>query len=253
MDFFDGFVWAVPAAFADPLEKCRFERGDVFHDDPAACDGPWSAARAAKHRTLQVRLPEQGEVGRAARDADSIFADNWRRSAEVLLFAPGETEPREIPTTQGRLYTCLWRGDDAVLDLSTPEPPVPLAARDLRDDLDTAAARLAAAADATDGCLFVTLFDHAASLSRKKDHEIRAALEACSGCEAIAHPVDRDDARPTLRWMAYHVPGLDETGVTELLKPALYRPQGDREGKTDRFDLKRHGRLVALSGPRSLF
>ena len=33
-----------------------------------------------------------------------------------------------------------------------------------------------------------------------------------------------------------------------LLKPALYRPQGDREGKADRFDLKRHGRLIVLDG-----
>lgn len=249
MEFFDGFAWAVPHAFADPLEKCRFERGDVFHDDPVAYDGPWSAARAAGRRRLQVRLPEQGEGGRPDRDADSVFADNWRRSAEVEFYAPGADAPRVIATTQGRIYACLWRGDEAVLDPETDEPPVPLTARDLRGELDAAAARLAAEIAAPDGGgrLFVTLFDHASALARRKDLDIRTVLEGHRGVREVEARIADENALPTLRWKAYVIPGLDDDGVAELLKPALYRPSGDRVGGVDRFGLNRHGRLVAAT------
>ena len=248
MDFFDGFAWAVPRAFADSLEKGRFERGDVFHADRADHDRPWSADRAAERRTLQVRRPEQGEGGRPGRDAASVFADNWRRSAEVLLRVPGETTPRTIATTQGRLYVCLWRDDVAGLETSSPEPALPLGARDLREDLDAAAERLAEGIDAPDGGghVFVTLYDQASSLLRRKDRDLRDVVANHPGSRVIETRVDRENALPTLRWMVYVLPRLDADGVAALLKPALYRPQGDRTGKTDRFDLNRHGRLVAL-------
>jgi hypothetical protein len=129
-----------------------------------------------------------------------------------------------------------------------------LTARDLRNDIDTAAPRIAAEIDApAGGRLFVVLFDHASSLSRKKDRDIRMALDAHPGCEVHEVELATETALPTLRWLVYRIPDLDDDGVTELLKPALYRPQGDRQGKTDRFDLKRHGRLIDLDRQGGLF
>jgi hypothetical protein len=254
MDCFAGFAWAVPRAFADPLERCRFERGDILYDSPKAYDGDWKSARKAARRIVQVRLPKQGDSGKQDKDAASVFSDNWRRDAEIDLIETRDMSCREIATTQGRLYTFLWRGDEGVLDLESPEPPVPLTARDLRNDIDTAAPRIAAEIDApAGGRLFVVLFDHASSLSRKKDRDIRMALDAHPGCEVHEVELATETALPTLRWLVYRIPDLDDDGVTELLKPALYRPQGDRQGKTDRFDLKRHGRLIDLDRQGGLF
>ena len=254
MDFFAGFAWAVTRAFADPLERCRFERGDTLYDTPKAYDGNWRSARKAASRIVQVRLPKQGESGKHDKDAASVFSDNWRRDAEIDLIEMKDMSRREIATTQGRLYSFLWRGDEGVLDLESAEPPVPLTARDLRGDIDVAAPRIAATINASaDGRLFVVLFDQASSLSRKKDRDIRVALDAHPGCSVHEMELVTENALPTLRWLAYRIPDLDDDGVTELLKPALYRPQGDREGKADRFDLKRHGRLVCLDQQGGLF
>lgn len=252
MDFFAGFAWAVPAAFADPLEKCRFERGDVLYDHPDASTADWSAARKAARRILQVRLPQQGDTAKQNADAASVFEDNWCRSVEIDLIGTKDLSKRSIATTQGRLYTFLWRDDETVLDPGTPEPALPMMAGELRGMEDAAAANVAGQVE-TKGpaSLFVFAFDHASSRLREKDHAIGAALVDVKGVEAMEFPVEPDDGRdplPTLCWKAYLLPGLDEAAVTERLKPALYNPQGDREGKADRFSLSRHGQLVALGG-----
>lgn len=252
LDFFDGFAWALPNAFADPLEKCRFERGDVLYDDPAASTADWAAARKAAKRIVQVRLPQQGETAKQDKDAASVFADNWRRSAEIDLIETKDLSVRAIATTQGRLYTFLWRDDEAVLDLGTPEPALPLMAGDLRTRLEDAAPRVAAQVEVSSPSqLFVFPFDHASSRLREKDRDIRAALVSVKGCEELEFPVASEggsDPLPTLCWKAYLLPGLGEDAVTDLLKPALYNPQGDREGKADRFSLSRHGQLLELGG-----
>jgi len=252
MDFFAGFAWALPKAFADPLEKCRFERGDVLYDTQAAYEGDWTAARKAATRVLQVRLPQQGDTAKQNKDATSVFADNWRRSAHIELVATADLAAREIRTTQGRLYSFLWRDDEAVLDLGTPEPPLPLMAGDLRVRLETASGKVADEVR-NDGpaSLFVFPFDHASSRLRDKDLAIGEALAGVKGVEELEFPVEQDngpDPLPTLRWKAYLLPKLDEKAVNDLLKPALYNPQGDREGKTDRFSLARHGQVVTLNG-----
>ena len=206
MDVFTGFAWALPKAFDDPLEKCRFERGDVLYDNPAAYEGDWTAARKTATRVLQVRLPQQGDTAKQDKDATSVFADNWRRSAHVELFGTGDLDGREIRTTQGRLYSFLWKDDEAVLDLDTPEPPLPLMAGDLRGHLEAAAETIAAEVrvEGTAG-LFVFPFDHASSRLRDKDLAIGEALAGVEGVEMLEFPVESYDGRdplPTLCWKA---------------------------------------------------
>jgi len=252
LDFFAGFAWALPAAFADPLEKCRFERGDVFYDDPDATTADWAAARKVAKRIVQVRLPQQGETAKQDKDAASVFADNWRRSAEIDLIETKDLSTRAIETTQGRLYTFLWRNDEVVLDLGTLEPPLPMMAGDLRSRLEGAAVEIAAQVEVdAPASLFVFPFDHASSRLREKNHGIRAVLAGVKSCKELEFPVESHDGRdplPTLCWKAYLLPGLGEEAVTEHLKPGLYNPQGDREGKVDRFSLSRHGQLVPVGG-----
>jgi len=252
MDFFAGFAWALPEAFADPLEKCRFERGDVLYDTPAAYEGDWTAARKAATRVLQVRLPQQGETAKQDKDATSVFADNWKRSAHVELFEAEDLGAREIKTTQGRLYSFLWRDDESVLDLDAPEPPLPLMAGDLRGRLEEAAEKVAAEVRVEGpASLFVFPFDQASSRLRDKGHAIGEALAEVDGIKELEFQVGSYEGReplPTLRWKAYLLPGMDEAAVSDLLKPVLYNPQGDREGKADRFSLARHGQVVTLGG-----
>ena len=57
MEFFKGFQWALPMAFADSLARAWFVEGDVLYDSAVAYDASWSAALQAVEYTIQVRSP----------------------------------------------------------------------------------------------------------------------------------------------------------------------------------------------------
>src|ERR1017187_6298016 len=126
-ELFNGFAWCVPMAFASELAKCRFERGDIFYDTPR---GYLVWEEALKHTVygLQVRFPAHEAATKAPTDA-SVFAGNWKSPVGFILTNYKTKETKEITTTQGRLYTLLWRGEWKVLG-DSDEPKVPLTCLD---------------------------------------------------------------------------------------------------------------------------
>ena len=48
-NFLDGFLWAVPTAFSDPLAACRFEQGDILYDTKKAYEGTWGRSPYLHH------------------------------------------------------------------------------------------------------------------------------------------------------------------------------------------------------------
>ena len=123
-DYFDGFSWALPNAFADALALCRFEQGDMLYDTRRAYEGEWaSAVRHIKHR-VEVTFPLRGGGARSSDSEDSAFEDNWNSKVVIRLVDHRESREREVTTTQGNLYSLLWRGDLAVLDGQSSSPPL---------------------------------------------------------------------------------------------------------------------------------
>jgi hypothetical protein len=110
VEFFSGFKWAVPVAFSDAVAACRFEEGDMLYDSPAAHMEPWADAKANINYSLQVRFPARGS-GTAESAERYVFKGNWGSEVRVDVHPHKATIGENgITTTQGRLYSALWKG-----------------------------------------------------------------------------------------------------------------------------------------------
>ncbi len=52
--FFDGFAWAVPAAFSEAVSACMFLEGDTLYDTKKAYSGEWEKALPYIRHYIQV-------------------------------------------------------------------------------------------------------------------------------------------------------------------------------------------------------
>lgn len=85
---------------------CRFERGDLVYDRLEVYQ-KWEDAVKNIHYSIQVNLPAQG-VGRATLQA-GVFEENWKSEVVFTLTDYKANDRRKVTTTQGRLYTLLWK------------------------------------------------------------------------------------------------------------------------------------------------
>ena len=250
-DYFDGFSWALPSAFADALALCRFEQGDVLYDTKRAYEGEWgSAVRHIKHR-VEVTFPLRGGGARSSDSEDSAFEDNWNSKVVIRFVDHRASSEREVTTTQGTLYSLLWSGDVAVLDGQSSPPP--LGARHLLAKLNLVldSLRSGNARAISSGTVFLLPFDHTSKLLRSKLRTVATALEALDAkCGVVAvkdlELQDADAFAPTtcVVWFAMSSEHKPEA-ITNLLKRHLHKPSKDKKTDRENFNLKTHGLLAS--------
>ncbi len=251
-DYFDGFSWALPSAFADALALCRFEQGDVLYDTKRAYEGEWtSAVRHIKHR-IEVTFPLRGGSAKSSETEDSAFEDNWNSKVVVRLVDHRASSEREVTTTQGNLYSLLWKGEVTVLDGQSLPPP--LGARHLLTKLNPVldSLRRKNAHAMSKGTVFLLPFDHTSKLLRSKLKTVATALQALNAkCYVVAiKDLEFEGAgsfAPTtcVVWFVMSSEHKPE-GVTNLLKRHLHKPSKDKKTDRENFNLKTHGLLVSL-------
>jgi hypothetical protein len=109
-NFFTGFEWAIPSAFADALGACQFSRGDTLYSSSIAYR-EWNKEFYEMDKGLyaiKILSPE----AKPAPPSPSLFGNNWNTQAEVEVYKIGEQEDAKcFITTQGRIYSLLWRGE----------------------------------------------------------------------------------------------------------------------------------------------
>jgi hypothetical protein len=260
MELLSGFAWPVPRAFATAVSAGRFEQGDVFYDSPRAY-GPWSAgaARAFRFRILVLDPPRSARSLPADAEGDR-FTANWVSPVTCEVADHHRETREEIRSLQGRLFTCLWRGDRGLLreaakaeDGELP-PPQPLGGRELQKRLASClpALRRASAKPGAEGTLFVSVVDESSEPSLAKARSIESALATrCAVATADLSPgeagVEGGDAyHPALRIRGVFAEEVRPERVRELLKEALYDPARRADSAADRFKLERHGLLVPV-------
>jgi hypothetical protein len=250
-DYFDGFSWAVPSAFADALALCRFEQGDVLYDTQCAYEGEWASALRHIKYQVEVKFPLRGGSVKSSESEDSAFEDNWNSKAVIRFVDHRASSEREVTTTQGNLYSMLWSGDISALD-SLSVPP-PLGARHLLGRLTDVLALLRQkhSRALSNSAVFVMPFDHTSKLLRSKLRTVESALQTL-GAKRDAMAV-RDleiegssSFAPTTSvvWFAMSSEYKSET-VTNLLKKHIHKPSKDKKTARENFNVKTHGLLAA--------
>lgn len=257
MELFTGFAWAVPRAFASAVAACRFEQGDVLYDDPIAYAGcgdagcgndadatsgeapgrdvglRWGDTVRRLGHAVQILDPPRSARNAPADAVGNRFDANWNSPVTYELCDFRARTTTSSRTTQGRLFTCLWRGDVAWLAASDEEDqaaaPLPATARELHLALEQALPAVRRAqADASQGLLYTFVVDESSESSLAKMRAVEPALSArfrtttadlapdALGLGATFHPA--------LRIFSCAIATSDEQAVRALLKGVLYAP-----------------------------
>lgn len=242
MEYFDGFAWAVPWEFHDAVDQCCFERGDIIYDSAGAYGPDWVKARETFRHFIQVRFPEQLASGTGP-GGESVFRANWRSVVRLDVFDGPMKVESDLLSTQGRLYTTLWRGDLAILRDDYPEPRAPDGWRDILPRLESV--KPVAESLKADGSVFVMPYDPASALSLEKFRAVESALSANLrlGPE-VRRPSESclsapDTVAPTVSVAFFPVSGLTDTELADRLKAVLYVPT--KGARRSQFRVSAHG------------
>jgi len=243
MEFFKGFSWALPTAFSDAISACRFVDGDMLYDTRKAYQQNWDLAKEHVLYSLQVMGPD-GSQSAGAAGKGSIFKKNWNSEVRLDLYRNHEkVNVGQTHTTQGRLFTALWRGDLTVLDESTEAPALPILVGDVTRQLRDA--RAAAIKIAKAGPVFVMARDRTNFTSRLKYRKILAKVRKYMDDDVVLRTpkstglVDHDRMLPTIDILFFPTVNLKHDELHDLVKSAVYAPAKD--AKTDKFNILKHG------------
>ena len=253
--FFPSFSWAVPLAFADALGACHFSRGDTLYSDPIAYRA-WDDEFYRFGRDLyaiKVLHPE----AKPSPPSPDLFRDNWDAPAEVEFHKVGkQSNMQRLSTTQGRIYSLLWRGDVAVLDIGTPMPQVPHQARYLLAHLKSAESSLRKymfeqAPNTTN--IFALPHDRCNSLLEGKYQKLAHGLCNTMRVREIEIPIpllaipEADHIAPTVSVKAFAFLDHDENSIRAKLKEFLYTQTTNRKANGAQFRLQAHGFFCTTS------
>jgi hypothetical protein len=251
-EYFDGISWAVPVAFAEPLAACRFEQGDILYDTRQAYDGTWGEALPHIKHSIQVKLPMRGTGTKSEKEEESVFTDNWNMTVVFTLTDCKAKKTKEITTTQGRLYSLLWKGDLGSIDANSSTPPLPTLAMEILRDLPNAEGHIKknAAEVSQSRVVFLMPFDRTRQLLRIKFRKVEEVLarfktHTCSISPAKAGLQTATDFAPTVSIACFAVQDGSVGDVEKALKQALYTPSKDKKTDKELFRVSAHGHLFA--------
>ena len=240
MEFFSGFSWAIPTAFADAVFQCRFEEGDVLYDSKEAYDD-WGKAKEQITNSIQIRHPSK-VVASLSSNEKSVLSRNWDTEVRLDLYEnANKVGQGQIHTTQGRLFTLLWKGDLNVLDTNTVNPKPPVIASQLKNALKEVAKKALKIADSS--LIFAMVYDSASSLLREKYKDLINQLghQPTHLMPEKAGLKDWKKISPTIEIVLFPSKNKSREKFGEELKKVLYKPT--KESTKDNFSIKRHGHI----------
>jgi hypothetical protein len=259
MEMYSRFSWAVPQAFGAAISSCRFEQGDVLYSDTAAYDDSNGGVPPSGAHIQVLDPPRSARAISGDAESQRFFA-NWESPIqfEWMDYAAGKSEVRT--STQGRVFTCLWRGEQGGLDpdRESPDPPRPFLLRDLHGRVEESIPEFQSYFGGTKRpkakgrMLFAMATDHASDTSRVKAESVVMTLRSrfevtwCDRSPAEVGLADGDCFHPSLFVRGFSVETDDAEGLRGSLKDLLYGGNKDLSSEDARFQLARHGVLVDM-------
>ena len=262
MEYFSQFNWAVPAAYADALGQCQFGEGDILYPKKSAYKPAWESETVGL--CLQVMYPPR-QTNVPTEDTSEVFKKNWDSEVHVQKYvcvSPGEPLSKDgdlVISTQGRLYTTLWKGDLSYLSLSStilmPTVNTKEVVKLREDTLDSKSKtnyinqvqargkQMCVNGDA----VFAMPYDKSNNTSNGKFDRISSALKDVISTKPVILTPEKagiEDWRhflPTVQ-IAFFVTNLSKDKLYERIKDATYIKSKD--AKTSRYDIRKHGILI---------
>lgn len=245
--FLPGFRWAVTEAFAPAVAAYRFEQGDVVYRDRRG-QGALASPLPDDLTAIQLLAPPRStRVVPGDFEGDRRQA-NWQSEVELALVDLARARSESLATTQGRLFTALWKDDLRMLRGEGDDPPLPRSARELFALLRDGALAVAPQHRGGRGVRFLFVVDRSSDAARAKAGSIVDALHPLGRIETRdldpieAGAPEGDRFHPTLVVRELVLRDVAIAAVEDALRRALYAGSGEAE----RFAVARHGVLERL-------
>lgn len=245
-EFFPRFKWAVPRAFSEAIANCYFIQGDTLYDTQLAYSR-WDIALQHLKYSIQILDPSKKNVNAPS------FYKNWFSQVRLAFYKYANSQIVSkyfIDTTQGRVFSMLWKGGLEILHNETPEPQPPLFIQNAKSFLKEFEFIFEDRIK-NQNVKFVMPYDSTNDLTKEKDFKIKSALRKEFNFETIEMFPEEAGTKickvfqfsPTISFKCYSMQTDKMANVELAIKKALYKNQNSK----DRFDIKRHGVLIAPS------
>jgi hypothetical protein len=268
-DVFAGFTWAVPKAFGAAVHACRFEQGDVLYSERSAYEETGRAKRPARYY-IQVLDPPRTTRALGGDGEGQRFFSNWESPVDFEWMDRQEDRCTTMRSSQGGLFTCLWKGDvESLREEGLAELPRPLLLRDLQPRVagclepmleqfkGPESGKKRSRGSSAVRMLFICAIDQSSDASRVKRQSILRALDARFPVESRhCSPTDLDLSEaecfhPALGIFGVAAETRDTAKVEAALREVLYSGGKVAGGKGagqegGRFQLARHGTLAEM-------
>lgn len=251
-EYFNGFKWALPKSFADALSKCLFEVGDVIYDTPKAYSLSWGDAMNFIKYSIQIKSISAINIFLDDKNNESAFFENWDSEVIFDFYSYPSLEKKEIKSTQGRLYSFLWKGDDHYIltKNSTVEKPIML--KSVFKNNSDYQINISKKVKARSDFIFYFPIDVATeSYNEKTQKIIRSFKHNSNSITYILKSYTPQELNlnlaiafcPTIQFIVFEING-SSTVINEALKSALYTPSKNKKSDKEYFRLKSHGILL---------
>ncbi|HIP68951.1 MAG TPA: hypothetical protein EYH06_10260 [Chromatiales bacterium] len=173
-----------------------------------------------------------------------VFSSNWNSKVKIDLYKGLEkVSAGQIHTTQGRLYSALWKGDLAILEKNTEVPPIPSSVKDVTRNLKQVSKK--ANELSLDFPVFVMARDLSNPVSREKYSRVLTKLQKLlEKNPEILSPQKAglkqyENIAPTVDVAFFQTNGTNAEELHNLIKSAIYVPS--KNAKKEMFRLAAHG------------
>jgi len=244
MEFFEGFSWEVPKIFSGAIANCKFEEGDIIYDSQAAYQ-EWGQALGFVKYCIKVKSPRR-TLKITKGESATVASANW--NSEVVIDVKkffDETPSQVIKTTQGRLFSLLWKGDLEIFNKDRPDPSPPLFLKDVKKRLKETVSECKKIAG--DRPYFIMAYDPTNDVSFHHNLNVLSALKNDFGCK-LSQLTPRESGFkewekffPVISTNLYVLDKGEYDAIFKTLKQILYKPL--KGAKKDMFRLSAHGIL----------
>lgn len=260
VEMFPEFAWGIPKSFSVPLGDCRFEQGDRLYNSVKGYEGTWNDALQHLDYSIEVLSPRRGEgIQKTDKDSASVFCGNWSTPVRIAITHHKENRTEELRTTQGRLYSLLWRGELSIVSPTLPDPTMPLKTITFLNEIERELAHFRACVSRKFPCaFFLTPFDETNSIFVGKANAIRDALsqefifELHKERPYVVYGSELTEFAPTLYLACYVINSTDTAALDAAFKKALHTPAKNKVTDRENWNLRNHGRLVVVSDKPAL-
>jgi hypothetical protein len=240
MEFYSGFLWAVPEAFADAIAHCRFDEGDILYDTRKAY-AQWDNALKVLNYSIQIKHLSKTRIKDDEGKAVSVFKQNWNSPVEIeVTYYKSGQQRKRFSTTQGRLFTFLRYGDFKVFDTKTREPEIPLslnAARKLLDKIIISSFRKLLNGKMEKPNIFIMVYDPTNDIATFKFQEIYCRLKTQFKTSILEQTLQKcnvsnwDKFLPTISFKCIAIDSGKSEEIRDVIKEVLW-PKTDNQTAT---------------------